>query len=256
MTNELIQFNPGIARSHVAIVGSPQYDFHKDSTLLKSREEYCGSLNLNPARPYVLIGTGTAKWMPDEMQKMVQLVARIRREIPEMQVVIRLHPKDQGDRWKPHMKELQSKGVHIQYSSPDVHMDKGGFIPPRDFYREQVNVINHAAVVINSSSSLTVDAAIFDKPVICIGYDLAPDSLFPEGRSKAYSQSSHFGKLVKTGGVPVVRNEDECIEWIKIYLKDPSRLREERKKIVELVTDGIIGDSGMRMANEVMSMIQ
>lgn len=254
MSEELLQYNPRIDKKKVKIVGSPQYDFHLKKELLEERAVYLNKIGLDPKRQYILVGTGTAKWMPDEMEKMIALCKAIHQNMPDIQCLIRLHPKDHGERWQPYLDTLKENRIVLQYTSPQKHMDSGGFIPPRDFYRDQINTIYHSEIIINSSSSITVDAAIFDKPVICIAYDRKPDKVFPEGRALTYSRSAHYSKLTETGGVKVVYSEQACIEAIKEYLKNPALHRAERKKIVSTVTADINEIAGLRLAEEVIAL--
>lgn len=250
MSEELIKLNPSICPAKTSIVGSPQYDFHLDDDILESRHDFVKRIGLKEA-PYIVIGTGTAQWMPDEMQKMVSLSRRLTTEVPGIQVLIRLHPKDDGRRWEEFKEELTGLGVVIHCTAPEVHMDLGGFIPPMDFYKDQVNTIYHSSVVINSSSSLTVDAAILNKPVICIAYDLKKEHLFPEGRSFAYSNSVHYSAIVRTQGVWLARSEDECINAVRKYHCNPSLHFEERRHIVKLVADQVESKAGLTLAEGV-----
>ncbi|RYD59431.1 MAG: hypothetical protein EOP56_00775 [Sphingobacteriales bacterium] len=254
MSAELLKYNPRVNAGRVKVVGSPQYDFHLDESLIQPRTDYLSNLGLDSARPYILIGTGTARWMPDEMEKMINLCLALHRQMPEVQCVIRLHPKDPGERWQPYRQTMKENGIALQYTSPKTHMDRGGFVPPKDFYRDQVNVIYHSEVVINSSSSITVDAAILQRPVICIAYDLYDDELFPEGRSLTYSQSAHYSKLTATGGVKVVYSETDCVNAIEAYLKDPQMHKEERKKIVDTVAADVSKKAGITLAHEVLQL--
>lgn len=251
MTQELMQYNPRIKPEKIKIVGSPQYDYHLNKDLLESRESYVRRLGLDPGHPYILIGTGTPRWMPDEMQKTIGLCAAVNKHLPDMQCLIRLHPKDNNKRWQPYLEELKKHKAAIQYTSPETHMDEGGFVPPKDFYRDQVNAIYHSEVVINSSSSITVDAAILDKPVICIAYDLEKDILFPEGRALTYSRSAHYSKLTQTGGVRLVDSEADCVAAIQAYSSNPTLHRAERVKIVETVTADVREKAGIKLAQEV-----
>jgi len=254
MTDELIMLNAGVCPDKVKVVGSPQYDFHLNADILENRLAFLKRVGLKDT-PYVVIGTGTARWMPDEMQKMVSLSRRILKECPGMQVLIRLHPKDDGSRWANFEEELKRLGVVIYCSAPEVHMDLGGFSPSIDFYRDQVNTIFHSSVIINSSSSLTVDAAILNKPVICIAYDLGKDELFQEGRSLAYSKSVHYLAIVQTKGVWLATSEDECMLAVKSYHNDPSLNEPERKMIVNLVADRVDLIAGKRLANAVAQIL-
>jgi hypothetical protein len=200
MTQELLALNPRLSREQVVWVGSPQFDFHPRSELLESREAYCQRIGLDPARPFIIIGTGTAKWMPNEPPTAIELIHTMAKRIPNCQVLIRLHPKDDGDRWEQERPRLEKMGAVIQVTAPTTHMDEGGFVPPKEFFRDQVNCLYHAAVVLNTASTLTVDASILDRPVICFGYDAVRDEKFPSGRALAYSQSAHYSPLVATGG--------------------------------------------------------
>ena len=207
---------------------------------------------LNPKKPYILIGTGTRSWLPHEPDTVLRLARRLKSDMPHIQILLRLHPKDDGSRWDDFRKALNSLGVIFQKTFPARHMDFGGFVPPEQFFQEQINSIRHAAVVINSASSMTVDAAILDRPVISVGYDVISDSKYPEGRAWFYNNSVHFGSLVETGGVWVVRSENECVHAIKTYLDNPSLHRLERRKIVEKVTGEADGMAGIRLAQEVL----
>jgi len=256
MSAELEEFHPRVPQNRVSVVGSPQFDFHLDPQILESRDHFMSGLGLDPQRPMIVIGTGTAVWLPQEPEIVSQLVGLLHHHLPDVQILVRLHPKDHGDHWKPYTENLNASGVVLQKTSPETHMDSGGFIPPLDFYREQVNTLHHAAVVLNTASTLTVDAAIVDCPVISMGYDIIADSYFPEGRAWSYNHSVHFNNLVKTGGVWVVRSQEECLDAIRSYLADRSLHQQERRQIVATAAGTIDGQAGSRLANAVWQLAQ
>jgi hypothetical protein len=213
-------------------------------------------MGLDPARPFIVVGTGTAKWMPGEPPTVIQLIDAMAQRLPQCQVLVRLHPKDDGKRWEEERARLERMGAVIQVTAPALHMDEGGFVPPREFFRDQVNCLYHSAVVLNTSSTLTVDASILDRPVICFGYDVVPDERFPEGRALAYSQSTHYSPLVRTGGVRLVRSQEECLQAIDAYLRDPALDRAGRREIVAKVMGMADGGAGERLAAEVLAMAE
>ena len=253
MSRELREMNPRVPEESIACVGSPQFDFHRRPEIVKSRAEYLPTLGLDPERPYVLIGTGTQRWSPDEPEKTVRIIDLLRQRLPELQTLVRLHPKDHPSRWKRVWDKLQELGSVIQVTAPETHMDQGGFVPPADFYQEQVNSISHAAVVINMASTLTVDSAILDRPVISIAYDVEPSPKYPEGRAWLFNNSTHFKTLVDTGGVRVVRSEEHLIDAVADYLKHPEIDRNGREAIAEIVAGPLDGRAGERLAEQVLS---
>jgi hypothetical protein len=256
MTEELLTLNPRLRRDQVAWVGSPQFDFHLRPELLETREAYCQRMGLNPAQPFLVVGTGTAKWMPCEPPTVIELIEALARRIPPCQVLVRLHPKDDGKRWEEERARVEKMGAVIQVTAPSTHMDEGGFVPPKEFFRDQVNCLHHSAVVLNTASTLTVDASILDRPVICFGYDAVPDDKFPEGRALAYSQSTHYSPLVATGGVKVVHSLEHCVQTIQAYLDNPALDRAGRREIVARVMGEADGGAGERLAAEVLAMAE
>lgn len=251
MTQELLDTNPRLGAEQVRTTGSPQFDFHRRDGIMQPRDLFMKSVGLDPTRPYVVLGCGTAKWSPDEPEKVTSLVEALHSRLPDCQVLVRLHPKDAEARWQPYNGALRAQGAVLQVTSPAVHMDHGGFVPPQDFYSDQVNALGHAALVINMASTLTVDAAILDRPIVSIAYDSSLDPKFPEGRAWMYNNSSHFRPLVETGGVRVAYSEEDCCDWIERYLDDPSSDRLGRQRIVEMVAGELDGGSGKRLATEV-----
>lgn len=253
MAAELLQMNPRIPPAKVKFIGSPQFDFHRDPEILEARETFMRRAGLDPERPYIVIGAGTAAWFPGEPAQTAHLIKAFRdRHGEKVQILIRLHPKDNGLRWKDIRPQLENMGVIFQATAPSLHMDLGGFSSPKEFYRDQVNTLAYSELVINTSSTLTVDAAILDKPVICIAYDAFPDPKFPEGRCLAYSRSTHYSRLVKTGGVTMAHSVEECLQAIEKYLKDPSLEKRGRQKILETVTQTADGQAGARLAQNVL----
>lgn len=253
MTAELKALYPRVDADRVVIVGSPQFDFHR-VTLTEPREVFMSALGLDPSRPFVMMGTGTPSRIPEEPQLFLSIARELRAADPSIQVLIRLHPKDDGTRWKSLLGEVQELGIVLQYTAPTVHMDRGGFVPAQEFYRDQVSAITHAAVIVNSSSTLTVDAAILDRPIVCLAYDVRPDPRYPDGRAKLFVQTTHFAPLVATGGVRVVYSTPECIEAIRRYVTSPALDHTQRQKIVDIVAGTVDGQAGLRLAREAVSL--
>jgi hypothetical protein len=255
MTGELTALYPRIRPESAVVVGSPQFDFHRPE-VAEDRETFMRRLGLDPARPMIMFGTGTPTRFPHEPLQVVEIVRALRAEDPDLQFVVRLHPKDAGLRWQTLEQERAELGIVLQHTAPPVPMDLGGFVPSREFYREQVSALVHSAVVVNSSSTISVDAAILDRPVVCLAYDVVPDPRFPEGFSWACTQNTHFAPLVATGGMAVVRSVRECVDAIRCYVADPSVHRDGRKEIVRIVAGKPDGNAGKRLASNVAELVR
>jgi len=257
MSRELGTLYPHLPAERFCVVGSPQFDFHRRPELLVDRRLHAESLGLDPARRYVLIGTGTPKSLPQEHLVVMSLIRRLAQQWPEVQVLLRLHPKDYSERWQSLTPELEALGTIVRRTTTERHLDEGAVVSPFDFYREQANDLKHAALVINSSSTLTVDAALLDKPVICLAYDAGEkDHLFPEGRARAFAGGSHYAPLVATGGIALAADEDQTLAAAASYLENPALHAEGRRRIVELVTATPNGGAGEQLASEALALAE
>lgn len=253
MNDELRSAYPHLPRRLMRVVGSPQFDFHRRPGLVEPRADYARRLGLETSRRWIVFGTGTEVSLPDEPLVALDLAQALASR-DDLQLLVRLHPKDHGERWVTLAPELERLGARLQSTAPETHMDFGGFLPPEEFYRDQVSCLRHAAVVLNSSSTLTVDAALLDRPIVCIAYDAVQDPLFPEGRAMAFRLGSHYAPLAATGGVAVASSQVEALAAIDRYLDDPRWDAPGRRQIVELVTATPDGGAGRRLAGELAAL--
>ena len=266
MNGELARLYPRLPRDRFEVVGSPQFDFHsRDSAeavgLLVPRRTYGRQVRLEPERPWILIGTGTPTALPFEHRMVGDLVRELARRHPDARALVRLHPKDDGERWGEVRGELEKLGAVIRSTAPAKHQDLGGIVSPAEFYGDQINSLVHAAVVVCSSSTLTVDAALLDRPVVCTAYDVLPpgapaDQLFPEGRALAFSRGSHYTPLVETGGVRVAHDRAECLDAVGRYLEDPALDREARRRLAGRVARLPVGGAGEALAREALALAE
>jgi len=255
MSTDLMRFNPRIDTKRIKVVGSPHYDYHLDETLREPREIFLRKLGLDPNRKYVVIGTGTKTMLPNEPLMVIGLSKKIHACIPDLQILLRIHPKDDKSRWINIANELSDSGVIIQNPIPWKPMDLGGFTPPQEYFHELINTIVHASVVINTTSSLTVDSSIIDRPIVSICYDVIPDDKFPKGRAYEYNFSEHFKPLVDTGGIWLALSEEDCITAIKTYIEKPDLHQQQRKKITEIIGGDNYGVAGMNLARAVVNAV-
>lgn len=249
-SEELMMYYPWIKPSSIKVVGSPQFDYHLDEEIIIDRLNYIESIGLPAYSRYIVFATGLPSSLPNEIDEVIHLIIKLKEIFTDHYFVIRLHPKDHSDRINKFNKDLSNFRALCQITKPnnDVHMDNGGFSIPQEFYKDQINIFYHADVVINSASTATVDAAIIGRPVICLAFNFYFDDLYPTGRSLFLSRTTHYTKIVQTKGVWVVYSENELINAISQYLKNPNLHTEGRKNIEKTVAQIADGKASQRLA--------
>src|SRR5262249_31673635 len=118
--------------------------------------------------------------------------------------------------------------------------------------REWVNTFRHADVVVNLSSTVTVDAAICDRPVVNLDYDPEPGQPNQDLVKDVNHAWTHFKPSAESGGVWLVNNPEEMVAAVRTYLAHPELHREKRRWIAEFVCGYIDGRCGERMAEAIL----
>jgi CDP-glycerol glycerophosphotransferase (TagB/SpsB family) len=121
---------------------------------------------------------------------------------------------------------------------------------------EWVNTFRHADVVVNLASTVTIDAAVFDRPVVNLDYDPEPGQPNQALVSDVNHVWTHFKPIAESGGVWLVNNPEEMIKAIKGYLADPSLHRDRRRWLTQYVCEYLDGRCGERMASAIRDFIQ
>lgn len=228
------------------IVGAAQYDIFKQQRFYRPREEFCQEQNLNPEIPIIVYCIGSPNFL-QERHGAIDLAAKLAAGVlGDVQMLVRPHPihdnaemKQTFEKFGPRVRLQQSPNAGrtlIERSQDEIQI------------AEWVNTFRHAAVVVNLSSTVTVDAAIFDRPVVNLDYDPQPGQ-HDQGLIKDINHRwNHFKPVAESGGVWLTNDFDETVHAIKTYLECPSLHRAKRRELAEYVCGFLDGKCAERMA--------
>jgi hypothetical protein len=213
-------------------------------------------LNLDPNRRLIVYGTSNAAYVPDEME----IVKRVAQWVEDdsfgvpCQLCIRLHPQAVSGPYKfliePY-RGLASQRVKIDF--PPVRDSNLLWDLPTHDIEHLVRLLRDADVVINTASTLAIDAAVLDRPVVSIAYDAAGE--LPYDRSvRRYYDYTHMSHVVRAGAVQLANSADDLRQKIISYLAHPEQDREGRRRIVEQQFGLVDGGAAKRVAEQVVSM--
>ncbi|HET9228508.1 MAG TPA: hypothetical protein VFR31_17660, partial [Thermoanaerobaculia bacterium] len=254
MRAELLHYYPEAAGGTVDVTGVPHFDWYLSPSMRKSREELCAAYGFDPKRPIVLYGTATPHLAPNE-HLVVQRLARDLASAEALgfpQLLVRLHPGEAGGRfhgWEP------GPGVALQRPGARGNGKLGGYCPTLEENRELVGSIQNADVIVNLASTLTLDAALCDRPAVNVAFDLSPERSHQGPIDEYYSHYDHYRTVMESGAVRLARTPEELLEHVSAYLRDPGLERAGRKRLVDLWCGPFDGGSGRRLAAGLLSRI-
>lgn len=235
---ELLATYPSYRPEQIAVVGIPQYDSFLEPPG-HTYASWCAQYGLDPARRTILFST-----MPQVRHNQQHIIiedllkAVIEgREVPgDYQVLIKCHPFDTFEGYR----ELLGRypvALRPTQLTPDQSFDE--WLPTPREIEESRDCLYFCSMNINIFSTVTIEAAWFDKPVIHIAYDPLP---IAPGRIPCheYYNWEHFRHIVEKDASILVRSRDELLGAIRRYDADPSLQAAGRRRVKETyIGDGL-----------------
>lgn len=234
----------------LTVVGMPHYDSYVNPEFYLKRDEFFQKLGLDPSKKLIVYAMGGNIAVEDPYDHAKMLNDAIERgDIPPAQVLIRAHPK--YDMTVSDTSQLK----HVKFYQPGKKIAGArGW----EFEKEDtvilINTVRWNDVNINSGSTVSLESAMFDKPVVILGFNGYKPVPWHKNVGTGL-MFTHYGYILSSGGVWRVNNERELIEACRAYLQDPSIHKEGRKRLVESVAGELDGKSGERLANAISAML-
>ncbi|MCM3874276.1 MAG: hypothetical protein ND895_26600 [Pyrinomonadaceae bacterium] len=250
---ELHRFYPETTQVPVYVVGAPQFDVFFDDQFYQSREAFCETQGLRLSSPIIVYSLGSPNFLR-EHHGALYLAERVARgDFGDTQLIVRPHPaKDNSDIREQF--RCFSPRVIVQGQAGDIGTPYS-LSQDREQIIEWVNTFRHADVVVNLSSTVTVDAAIFDHPVVNLNYDSEPGQPNQQLVRDINHLWTHFKPIAESGGVWLVNNPEEMVEAVRTYLLHPELHRKKRRWIAEYVCGHLDGRCGERMAQAILDFV-
>lgn len=228
--SEILQTYPSYKEEQIKIVGAPQFDiYHKKPNL--SYSQWCNINGLDPNRRTILFTT--APNVRHEQQHIIieQLLEKIieGKVLPkDLQTFIKCHPFDTTREYDSFLRKYP---VAIYRPSDQVNDPQTNWVPSQDEISIARDCLYFCDININIFSTVTLEAAFLNKPIIHIAFDPFPvKNRIP---CKEYYNFTHFKRIVNMDASILVYSYDELFEAINKFLQNPNLKSEGRKKISE-----------------------
>lgn len=255
LPDSLIVFNEIVKREaikyadmkegNIFVSGIPNYDWHVNYQPI-SRDEFCRRNKLDPKKKIIVYAPMGKAFSNSDWDIMDMLNAAISgNAIKNAQLFVRFQPNDFVE------KEGLEKRPWLRYAVPGIRFSRERGVNwdmSFDDIRGLTDTLANADLFVCYASSISVDAAVFDKPVININFEVKDKELMSKSPTFFY-KTEHYGKVVRSGGIRYPKNRDELILWINKYLANRETDREERKKLVKAQCWKLDGKAGSRIAN-------
>ena len=248
----------GVPARKIEVTGPLQYDRFLQPLPLR-RDEFLRSIGLNPELKTIFFAGGVNVTRYFEIfDLLVERAGEAWRE--KFNLIIRPYPHAKllvSPGWKVLENLLNQKGIYI--SSPgsidaedrsdeykqDLWLDEG--------VDELTYLLRYSDVMVNYFSTISLEAAICDLPVIHLGYDNYTFGHRYGITSEFQQRQTHNRRRLRLAASKVARNEAELISAIDQYLSDRNLDHDKRQAYAVSECGELDGNAGTRLVEMIKS---
>ena len=252
MRDQAVQWH-GYRADMIRLCGAPQFDGYFRGGPQTSREDFCRRIGADPHKKLVTLTTTPRELYPfhDRVVRALSGAIASGALAPPSQVLVRLHPRDDEDAYRD-VRRLPHVIVEKPFR-PTVTAGDGLAVDVMpEHQRHLAETMRHSDVAVNVASTITIEACVFDTPVVNISFD--GDQPLEYARSaRRYYAFSHYVNITRHGAVRIAATPGEMVEHVNRYLDDPSLDAAGRGRVAAEQCQFMDGRSGERVTAGVVA---
>jgi hypothetical protein len=248
---------------HVNIGGIPTYDGYFRKSWLMPRQEYFNLHKLDTQRKLLSYAASFVSFSPNyqNIEALARLVSEDRLIAPS-QLLVRLHPNHFWDhplysQERIMIQQLAERYPHLHVVEPVPLGGSLGYYSGEDM-PEKTSMMAHSDVFITVYSTMVVEAAIHDRPIVSACIDAPNGWDRPRKYSLPLSQIGNWPtheRFRQAGAGRVALDEGSLSDMINFYLQDPAADQDNRRSFISQECTFTDGSAGLRTADYLLSLI-
>jgi CDP-glycerol glycerophosphotransferase (TagB/SpsB family) len=170
----------------------------------------------------------------------------------DVQVLIKCHPFDDPACYVRAMERFSNVRMFSTAKRPDEPATN--WLPDTEEIENARDCFVFADVTCNIYSTVTIEAALFDKPIIHIAFDAAP---LPPGRvpCREYYNFTHFKPIVDMEASTLVYSQEEFHRALRDALESPGAQSTQRRALATRFAGPMDGRSSQRVVRELFDLL-
>jgi hypothetical protein len=245
----------------VNIGGIPSYDGYFNRQWVMPRDEYFQLHKLDPRRKLIAFACSFVSFSPNiqDIEALARLVSSSRLAMPA-QLLVRLHPNHFLDvpRFIEEREQIRRMGrelPHVHVVEPVAFGGELGYYSGEDM-PEKSSMMAHADIFTTVYSTMVVEAAAHDRPVVsvCIDSPTGWPGKYTLPLSKIGGWPTH-SRFRESGAGRVALTEQELEQTLNFYLENPQADREKRRQFIINECTYTDGSAGKKTAEFLLSIL-
>jgi len=246
MKDEAFAFHD-IPEEKIKVIGIPHYDRYFQGAH-SGREEFMKRIGANFEKKLILFAPTGDRYIHKNTVDKEALEILDKNIGEEYQILVRFPPADMVSGLDG--RENNSRFIFDRPSRRFKVLKNTELTKEEDAHL--IDSIYWSDLVVAGPSTLCVDAAVFNKPVVLVGFDGYEKRSYYQSIRRYYDYN-HFDPILKSGGVKLAENVESFTEFVRAYLKDPSLDERGRQMIVRRECWNADGKATERLGNILVS---
>lgn len=222
MKSELLEYYPEIPENSIAIVGTPQFDFHFQSNLLESREEFAARYGLDASKKWILFSGDDELTSPHDPEYLKDVASALDSN-PQVSILFRQVPVCTVNRYQSVL-DHYSNITHIppKWGKGTSWMS---FYPLFEDVKLLMNLCHHCEFSVNIGSTIGLDFAYFGKPTVFLAYDTVQDKNWS---TEVVYKFQHFRSFEGLDAVVFAKEKSSLSTLLNEVLEKPDQFSTQK----------------------------
>jgi hypothetical protein len=219
MKTELQNYYPYIQESQVYVTGTPQFEMHKNDTLVQTKALFYKQHDLDEQKDYICFSGDDITTSPHDPQYLEAVASAIRTLNSNgynLGLIFRRCPVDFSDRYNKVLEGYKDEIVNIAPIWNNEGTLWNTIVPQKEDQALLLNTVKHCKLVINVGSSMIFDAVIHNTPCGYINYNPKVDVLIKDIHN--IYKYVHFRSMPTKDAVIWLNSVEDILEKIKYVL--------------------------------------
>jgi hypothetical protein len=243
--------------------GVPHFDvYYKKPSVLLTEDELRIKLDIKSSNKIITFGTSSPSMFKENIRIINFLLEHMDDNsfLEELHLVVRLHPAYITRMDESHVISDVNELTILKEKYPDSLTINKPIMKSRDYWYELPiedmiligSLFKHSSLLVTQFSTLMLEAAIFDLPIVNVGFDNFRGSSM---KSYQVAERTHLKRILEKNFTRVAKTEKDLLIEINRYL-DNSRLEQQERNQIRFSEGGPNkGNAGKAIANHLHSLI-
>ena len=191
----------GYQPAELRLAGTPQWDPYFKDGVITSREAFCQRIGADPSIKLITLTT-TPLELYSYYEQLIEMLLEAREQErfrQPTQLLVRVHPRDAVERYAAFE---GTPGVIIEKPFKQTVRSGDGMTVDvtADAQHHLANTMRHSDVVLQVVSTIAIEAAIFDTPVVNVSFDGRATVPFVRS-ARRYAEFTHWDNIRENGAI-------------------------------------------------------